>query len=169
MKAKKRENRPWHWQRKIFSSDPDLSCLFSWAARSSSWIFLVICSVLRMTSSVLGSVGSDSISRSSSSGMELPSPSQPLLLSLPLLHKLQREIQSKSIPACCFCSKDKTAHYFHKFLLKAVFRSQKTVFLSFPCQLVQTIIWVMLLPWVIHLRVIECVVIVAFWHAALLL
>ncbi|KAG7244050.1 hypothetical protein INR49_006211 [Caranx melampygus] len=60
-------------------------------ARSSSWIFLVICSVLRMTSSVLGSVGSDSISTSSSSGMELPSPSQPLLLSLPLLLKLQGE------------------------------------------------------------------------------
>lgn len=31
-----------------------LSCLFSCAARRSSWMFLVICSVFRMTSSVLG-------------------------------------------------------------------------------------------------------------------
>lgn len=75
-------------KKKDFSSHSDLSCLFSWAARSNSWIFLVICSVLRMTSSVLGSVGSESISKSSSSGIELPSPSQPLLLSLPLLQNL---------------------------------------------------------------------------------
>lgn len=75
-------------QKKKLSSHSNLSCLFSWAARSNSWIFLVICSVLRMTSSVLGSVGSESISKSSSSGIELPSPSQPLLLSLPLLQNL---------------------------------------------------------------------------------
>lgn len=84
-------------KKQILNVDSDLSCLFSWAARSSSWMFLVICSVLRMTSSVLGSVGSGSISRSSSSGMELPSPSQPLLLSLPLLLKLQREVQKSSL------------------------------------------------------------------------
>lgn len=80
----------------------DLSCLFSWAARSSSWMFLVICSVLRMTSSVLGSAGSDSISRSSSSGMELPSPSQPLLLSLPLRHKLPAKKKELNCLSCYF-------------------------------------------------------------------
>lgn len=37
-----------------------LSCLNSWAARSSSWMFLVTCSVFIMTSSVHGKVGSGS-------------------------------------------------------------------------------------------------------------
>lgn len=37
-----------------------LSCLVSWAALRSSWMFLVICSVLQMTSSVHGSVASSS-------------------------------------------------------------------------------------------------------------
>lgn len=118
----------------LFSSDSNLSCLFSWAARSSSWIFLVICSVLRMTSSVLGSVGSDSVSRSSSSGMELPSPSQPLLLSLTLLHKLQRE-NRKEIPAYCFNSVDKTAHYFTWNLFLNCIQESEYCLIAFPSSL----------------------------------
>lgn len=64
---------------KTWDGPSHLSCLFSCAALSRSWIFLVICSVFRMTSSVLGRLGSDSHSWSSSSGMELLSPIQPLL------------------------------------------------------------------------------------------
>lgn len=130
------------------SSHSDLSCLFSWAARSSSWIFLVICSVLRITSSVLGSVGSESISKSSSSGIELPSPSQPLLLSLPLRQNLLRGRKNKH----------KSSFFLLLLTMKLCLKS------ALPDWS-----WVMFLPRVIHLGVIECVVIVAFWHAALLL
>lgn len=64
-------------------------------------MFLVICSVLRMTSSVLGSAGSQSAS--SSSGMELASPSQPLLLNLPLLHELKKKTENVSSLAFIIC------------------------------------------------------------------
>jgi len=73
------------------SLSPDLWCLLSWAARSSSWMFLVICSVLRMTSSVLGSARSASASGGPSGWRmeeEPASPSHPLLLSLPLRLRL---------------------------------------------------------------------------------
>ena len=153
----------------MFSSDSDLSCLFSWAALSSSWIFLVICSVLRMTSSVLGSVGSASIITSSSSGMELPSPSQ--LLSLPLLQYLQRsseEIMSTAkTPACCFYSKDKTTRHitFGNPSNCLLYKTHNILSHSSLC----TNHHCGLLPRIIHLRVIECVVIVTFRHADLLL
>lgn len=124
---------------KIFSVS-DLSCLFSWAARNSSWIFLVICSVLRMTSSVLGSVGSDSTSESSSSGIELPSPSQPLLLSLPLLYKLQRKIQKIQVschnPCLLFLLRRPKGTSCH---LKILYKLKLRTFPQF-LQLVQTII-----------------------------
>lgn len=69
------------------SLTPYLSCLFSCAARSSSWMFLVICSVFRITSSVLGKLelGAASVS----SGMD-PSPCQMMLLCRPFLPDLQR-------------------------------------------------------------------------------
>lgn len=66
---------------------PYLSCLFSCAARSSSWIFLVICSVFRITSSVLGKLELGAVSVSS--GMD-PSPCQTTLLCLPFLPDLRR-------------------------------------------------------------------------------
>ena len=47
-----------------------LSCLFSWAALRSSCMFLVICSVLQMTSSVPGRVASASASSSGSNVSE---------------------------------------------------------------------------------------------------
>ena len=71
---------------------PDLWCLLSWAALSSSWMFLVICSVLRMTSSVVGrprsGPGSGGVS---SSGMEeaaSPGRPPPTLLRRPLRLRL---------------------------------------------------------------------------------
>lgn len=44
----------------VFGWSSHLSCLNSCAALSNSWMFLVTCSVFRMTSSVQGSVGSGS-------------------------------------------------------------------------------------------------------------
>lgn len=52
-----------------------LSCLNSWAALSSSWMFLVTCSVFSMTSSVQGKVGSGSPPSPPSSGSPRPSSS----------------------------------------------------------------------------------------------
>lgn len=59
-----------------------LSCLFSCAARSSSWMFLVICSVLLMTSSVEGSMGSTSHSSGSPDSGMAPSQCQPPVLEM---------------------------------------------------------------------------------------
>lgn len=63
---------------------PYLSCLFSWAALKSSCMFLVICSVFRMTSSVLGRTGLGAVWASAVSGTE-PSPCHTILLCLPFL------------------------------------------------------------------------------------
>lgn len=65
-----------------------LSCLFSWAARRSSCMFLVICSVFRMTSSVLGRRGLGAPWGSAVSGTE-PSPCHTTLLCLPFLPDLR--------------------------------------------------------------------------------
>ncbi len=57
-----------------------LSCLFSCAALNNSWMFLVISSVLLMTSSVHGRDESHSPSDEVSDCGTVPSPSQPLAL-----------------------------------------------------------------------------------------
>lgn len=69
------------------SKPPYLSCLFSWAALKSSCMFLVICSVFRMTSSVLGRTGLGAVWGSAVSGTE-PSPCHTILLCLPFLPDL---------------------------------------------------------------------------------